>query len=235
MSERGRGRVGAACATGGGWPSPLRDVPQAQAPPPLAAAVSLRRPSPLMEQKKKKSSPFGFLKANPLYRSVSGRLSKSFSNGSIVRSAEDDGGFSTWNGGSSVRQQVVVKSQSAYTLPPMPPAYKPRRPHSWAQPQVVPQQQTSPADSGYRSLPPSDYRLKGGGFSSLPPRRGGPRPPRPSPTFHGTPFHATPASFRHLDDKLALLFDILDTQEKFAKVTSVDSYFHHQLLQPFAS
>ncbi|KAK9498894.1 hypothetical protein O3M35_003445 [Rhynocoris fuscipes] len=73
--------------------------------------------------------------------------------------------------------------------------------------------------------------------------------PRPSPTFHGLPFRPagcttpnlmilapttprapantpTKAQFAHnsralnsLDDKLALLFDILDTQERFAKVT----------------
>lgn len=225
-----RGEGGCHARMGAAGPSPLRDVPQEQAPSPTPAAVSIRRPSPLMEQKKKKSSPFGFLKANPLYRSVSGRLErvvtssrKGCGNGSVLRASDDDGGFSTWNGSS--RQQTVVKSQSAYTLP-VPPAYKPRRPHSWAQPQsTVSLPAQSPSDSGYRSLPPTDYRLKGGGFSSLPPRRGGPRPPRPSPTFHGTPFRVSTSSFKNLDDKLALLFDILDTQERFAKVNTEEMFY----------
>lgn len=101
----------------------------------------------------------------------------------------------------------------------------------------------------FNSLPLNTRRL------SLPTTSRSTTSPRPSPTFHGLPFRpagcTTPSlllapttprapantptkapfghnrTLNHLDDKLALLFDILDTQERFAKVfISYLSYIH---------
>lgn len=164
--------------------------------------------------------------------SSSSRANGVVSNGGVlmVESPDDEGGFAGWP------TRRVVKSVSAYTLPADKPAAvrpaclpgslprgvplysrppEPRqdppvrpRPHSYAGP--APASPSSPADSGYRSLPKSPRRL------SLPSssRANNPSLPRSSPTFHDLPFRP----HRPVTDRMSLLLDILDTQQRFAKV-----------------
>ncbi|KOC66953.1 Dystrophin, isoform D [Habropoda laboriosa] len=104
------------------------------------------------------------------------------------------------------------------------------RPHSIATtPQTAPMPPASPSDSGYRSLPSaaSDYQIlkspSSGGTGSS-----GTRSSTPA-TSPATPLTTSQAiqqllaqprnGFKIVDDKVSLFIEILDTQERFAKVS----------------
>lgn len=145
-------------------------------------------------------------------------------------------GLSGWSHRPQTVSTPVVQTPGQISRNP-----RPSHSQTWSQTKR-PHSVASPSDTGYRSLPQvSSAELQYRRLSLPTPSQRLPSPsPKPSPTFHGLPFNSgttahrpsTKAAsqalhlliqsqrngFNFLDDKVALLMDILDTQERFAQV-----------------
>ncbi|RZF37582.1 hypothetical protein LSTR_LSTR011402 [Laodelphax striatellus] len=156
------------------------------------------------------------------------------SSSGMVSSATVPAGLASWSYRPQTVSTPVIQTPGQISRNPRPSHSQTwsqaRRPHSVA----------SPSDPGYRSLPSAtssellNRRLSLPTPSHLLPTTG----PKPSPTFHGLPFSSGSShrptraasqalllllqsqrnGFNFMDDKVALLIDILDTQERFAQV-----------------